>query len=264
MDSIPTQDKDNWKSIIRTYQNADWRRSLWQLTNTLVPYIGLWVLMCYALQISFWLTLPLSIIAAGFLVRIFIIFHDCTHGSFFPSQKWNEAVGFMAGVLVFTPFKAWRHKHAQHHASAGDLDNRGTGDVWTLTVKEYNKAPLGVKFRYRLSRNPILLFLVGPIYLFLIQQRFPAGLTKKEDRDSVHWTNLAILGCVVLISMAIGFKSFLIIQLLTLTFAASIGVWMFYIQHQFEGVYWERNEKWDYMTEAMQGSSFYKLPKILQ
>lgn len=256
--------KSNWKTIIRPYQNGEWPRSLWQLTNTLVPYMALWCVMYHTLHFSFTLTVVLSILSAGFLVRIFIIFHDCTHGSFFPSAKWNEVVGFLTGVLLFTPFHAWRYKHVRHHATAGDLDNRGTGDVWTLTVREYEEASLGTRLVYRLSRNPIVLFIIGPIYLFLIHQRFPFGLPKKRDRLSVHLTNLCLFGLIALLCWVMGFKNFMIIQLLTLAFAASAGVWIFYVQHQFEGMYWERNDKWDYVKQAMQGSSFYRLPKILQ
>jgi omega-6 fatty acid desaturase (delta-12 desaturase) len=206
----------------------------------------------------------LAVLASGFLIRIFIIFHDCGHGSFFKSQLANDTVGFIAGVITFTPYYHWRWEHAVHHAGSGDLDKRGTGDIWTMTVQEYLESSRWKRFAYRLARNPIVLFVIAPIFLFLIRQRFPSPGASKRERESVQWMNLAILGMVTGLIWIFGFKSYLLIQLTITGVGGAIGIWMFYVQHQFEGVYWERGEDWDYTAAALQGSSFYKLPKILQ
>lgn len=253
-----------WKRIIADYQKPSLPRALWQVTNTFVPYAALWYLMYHALQISWWLTIPLAVLAAGFLVRIFIIFHDCGHGSFFSSQTANNVLGFISGVFTLTPYFHWRWEHSVHHASAGDLDRRGTGDVWTMTVEEYLQSSRWKRFSYRLARNPFILFGIAPLYLFLIQQRIPSPKANKRERHSVYMMNIAILLSAIGFSIVFGWKAYLLLQLLVMGIAGSVGVWLFYVQHQFEGVYWEREENWDYTTAALQGSSFYKLPKILQ
>jgi len=253
-----------WKAIVLQYQQPSVWRALWQITNTVAPYAGLWYLMHLCLPISWWLVVPLAVLAAGFLVRVFIIFHDCGHGSYFKSAAANDAVGFLTGVLTFTPYYHWRWEHAIHHASAGDLDKRGTGDVWTMTVQEYLEASRWKKFAYRLARNPFILFVIAPMFLFLIQQRFPAAKASRRERHSVYAMNAAILGMAVALSFCFGFKAYLLIQLIILMVAGGAGVWMFYVQHQFEDVYWERGEDWSYVAAALQGSSFYKLPRILQ
>jgi len=253
-----------WKEVVAKYQQPSVWRSAWQLTNSLVPYAVLWYLMYRSLAVSYWLTVPLALLAAGFLVRIFIIFHDCGHGSFFKSRKANDFWGVILGVLTFTPYYLWRWEHAVHHASSGDLDRRGRGDVWTLTVQEYLESSRWKRFAYRLARNPFILFVLAPMYLFLVHQRFPTNGTAARERRSVHWTNLAILGVAVAMSAVFGWKAYLIIQFSLVVMAGSAGVWLFYVQHQFEGVYWERGDDWDYTAAALQGSSFYKLPKVLQ
>src|SRR3989338_3969087 len=156
-----------WQKVLSKYQSPRRLKSIWQLVNTIVPYVVLWYLMYLSLSVSYWLTLGLSVFAAGFLIRIFIIFHDCGHGSFFKSMKWNNFWGVVTGILTFTPYDYWRHEHAQHHAAAGNLDERGFGDIWTLTVSEYLKSPLGTRIKYRFARNPICLFIIGPAILFL-------------------------------------------------------------------------------------------------
>jgi omega-6 fatty acid desaturase (delta-12 desaturase) len=253
-----------WKELVTPYQTPAVGRSVWQVVNTLVPYAVLWYLMYRSLAVSYWLTWPLAILAAGFLVRVFIIFHDCGHGSFFKSRKANDALGFIGGVLTLTPYSHWRWEHAMHHASAGNLDKRGTGDVWTLTVREYLESSRGKRFAYRLARNPVVLFVLAPLFLFVIQQRFPALKAGRRERRSVYWTNLALLGVAAALSFTFGFKAYLLIQLTVMMVAGAAGVWLFYVQHQFEGVYWARHDEWDYTTVALQGSSFYKLPKVLQ
>ena len=220
--------------------------------------------MYRSLDVSYWITLPLAILAGALLVRVFIIFHDCGHGSFFKSRTANDVVGFLTGVLTFTPYYHWRWEHAIHHASAGHLDKRGTGDVWTLTVQEYLESSRWRRFAYRLARNPIILFVIAPLYLFLIRQRFVSAKANSRERWSVYWMNLAIFGMAAGLSAIYGIVPYLMIQLVVIAVAGSAGVWLFYVQHQFEDVYWERGDQWDYTAAALQGSSFYKLPRILQ
>jgi omega-6 fatty acid desaturase (delta-12 desaturase) len=253
-----------WKQIVARYQKPSTGRAVWQIVNTLVPYAALWCLMHFALAISWWLVVPLAVLLGAIMVRTFIIFHDCGHGSFFQSAKANHILGAVTGVLTFTPFYHWRWEHAIHHSSSGDLDRRGTGDVWTLTVQEYLEASRWKRFAYRLARNPVVLFVIAPVFLFLIQQRVPSLKAPARERYSVYWTNLALGGMAAGLIAIFGLKAYLIIQLTALVTAGAAGVWLFYVQHQFEGVYWERSEEWDYAEAALKGSSFYKLPKVLQ
>ncbi len=253
-----------WKAIIAKYQKQSMARGIWQIVNTLVPYIGLWVLMYFAINISYWLLIPLVILAGGFLVRVFIIFHDCGHGSFFKSQKANHILGSILGVIEFTPYFQWRWEHAIHHSTSGNLDKRGIGDIWIMTVKEYLEASKWKRIAYRFMRNPIVLFGFGPLVLFLVKHRFSTPQAPPRERKSVWWTNLGVLAMTVCMSLVFGFKAYLILQTCVMLVAGSLGIWLFYVQHQFEGVYWERGKDWDYLTAALEGSSFYKLPKILQ
>jgi omega-6 fatty acid desaturase (delta-12 desaturase) len=253
-----------WKEVVAKYQRPSWVRGLWQLTNTLIPYATLWYLMYLSCGVSYWIAGPLAVVAGGFLVRVFIIFHDCGHGSFLKSRRANDVLGFLTGVLAFTPYHHWRWEHALHHASAGDLDRRGTGDVWTLTVQEYLEASRWKRFAYRLARNPVVLFILAPLFLFLIKQRFASAKAARRERNSVYLTNLAVLVVSAGLSWLFGFKTFLVLQSIVILTAGAGGVWLFYVQHQFEGVYWERGNDWDYCTAALRGSSFYKLPRMLQ
>ncbi len=253
-----------WKEIVAKYQTPAHWRAVWQVVNSVVPYATLWALMYWSLSVSYWIAIPLAILAAGFLVRVFIIFHDCGHGSFFKSRLANDILGFVTGVLTFTPYYLWRWEHSIHHASSGDLDKRGLGDVWTLTVQEYLEASRWKKFAYRLARNPIVLFVIAPLFLFLIKHRFASAKAGKRERLSVQWANLAILLMAAGMSSVFGIEAYVLLQLIVLMVAGSAGVWLFYIQHQFEDVYWEHHGQWDYTAAALQGSSFYKLPRILQ
>jgi omega-6 fatty acid desaturase (delta-12 desaturase) len=253
-----------WRKIVARFQKPAAGRSSWQIVNTLIPYAALWYLMYLSLSVSWWLTLPLAILAGGFLVRVFIIFHDCGHGSFFKSRKANDAWGFVTGVLTFTPYYLWRWEHAVHHASSGDLDRRGLGDVWTLTVQEYLEASRWKRFAYRLARNPVVLFVLAPLFLFLVKHRIPPRKAGKRELHSVYWTNLAVFGMAAALAWIFGLKAYLVIQLTVMALAGSAGVWLFYVQHQFEGVYWARRGEWDYAEAALKGASFYKLPKVLQ
>lgn len=253
-----------WKKIVAEYQKPSFGRALWQMVNTLGPYCVLWYLMYVSVAVSWWLTVPLAILAGGFMVRVFIIFHDCGHGSFFKSEKANHALGFITGVLTFTPYFQWRGEHAAHHATSGDLDRRGVGDIWTLTVLEYLEASRWKRFAYRLARNPVVLFVLAPLFVFLIKHRIPQSWANRREHHSVYWTNLAVLAMAAGLTWMFGLKAYVLIQLIVLTVAGAAGFWLFYVQHQFEDVYWERKIGWDYTTAALQGSSFYKLPKVLQ
>jgi omega-6 fatty acid desaturase (delta-12 desaturase) len=250
--------------MVAGYQKPAIWRSLWQVVNSLVPYAALWYLAYLSLAVSWWITVPLAVLAGGFLVRVFIIHHDCGHGSFFKSRMANDVLGFITGVLTFTPYYQWRGEHALHHSTAGDLDRRGTGDVWTLTVQEYLESSRWNRFLYRLARNPVVLFVIAPLFLFIVKHRFTSPKATRRERHSVYWTNLAVLALATGLSLIFGLKAYLVIQLTAMMVAGSAGVWLFYVQHQFEGVYWERRGAWDYTAAALQGSSFYKLPKVLQ
>jgi acyl-lipid omega-6 desaturase (Delta-12 desaturase) len=172
--------------------------------------------------------------------------------------------GYLAGLLTFTPYYHWRWEHALHHATAGDLDRRGVGDVWTLTVQEYLQSSRWKRFSYRLARNPIVLFVLAPLFLFVVLQRFPSANATRRERNSVRWMNLAILALMIGMSALFGILPYLVIQLTAMAVAGSAGVWLFYVQHQFEDAYWERGDDWDYTAAALKGSSFYQLPRVLQ
>jgi len=263
-DDQPSAETPAWKQVVAKYQRPSIWRSAWQIVNSVGPYAVLWYGMYLLQPISIWLALPLAVLAGAFLVRVFIIFHDCGHGSFFKSRKANDIVGTLTGILCLTPYYQWRWEHSLHHATAGDLDRRGTGDIWTLTVQEYLEASRWKRFAYRLARNPIVLFVLAPLFLFVIQQRFPFPKGGTRERYSVYLTNVALLGMGAGMVWVFGWKVYLALQLTVMLVGGSAGVWLFYIQHQFEGVYWQRREEWDYAQAALQGSSFYKLPKLLQ
>ncbi len=256
--------KHGWRQIVADYQSSDLTRSAWQVANSVVPYLALWYIAYRLLAISYWLTLPVVLLAAGFMVRVFIIFHDCGHGSFFRSRTANDVVGFLTGILTFTPYHDWRAEHARHHATSGNLDQRGSGDVWTMTVKEYREASLWRRLGYRLYRNPLVLFGVAPMYVFLLQQRFPRRGSSARARMSVHITNLALVAILWPLLKTIGLRAILLVELPLIAAAGAAGIWLFYVQHQFEGVYWERHDERDFVAAAMQGSSLYALPRVLQ
>ncbi len=256
--------KATWQKLVAPYTQSDLRHSLRQLANSLLPYIALWVAMIYSLRISYWITLALIVPAAGFLVRVFIIFHDCGHGSFFKSREANRRVGFFLGILVYTPSEAWWHAHAIHHATAGNLDRRGMGDVPTLTVEEYQNAGWFKRLSYRVFRFPPVMFLVGPFISFLIGPRIPTATMSRNERTSVYLTDLGLLLLGGLIVLAGGWQAYVLIQLPVMWLAGVVGIWLFYIQHQFEDSYWVNNSQWDYTRAAFEGASYYQLPKVLQ
>ena len=239
-------------------------KSVWQLINTVVPFIILWYLAYKSLSVSYLLAVVPSLLAAGFMTRIFIIFHDCTHYSFFKSRRANRIVGTCMGVLTLFPFRSMGHDHAIHHATSGNLDKRGTGDIWTLTVDEYVAAPFRLRLAYRLYRNPFVMFGLGPIYVFLLKNRFNRKGARQKERMNTYLTNIIIVAVVAILCWAIGWQSFLLVHGTIFLIAGSVGIWLFYVQHTFEDSYFEEDKDWEYVKAAVEGSSFYKLPKILQ
>jgi omega-6 fatty acid desaturase (delta-12 desaturase) len=248
------------------YKLPDRWKSCWQVVNSLLPFCGLWYLMYLSISWSYWLTLLLAVPAAGFLVRIFIIQHDCGHHSFFRSRRVNDALGYACGILTLTPYHFWKRTHARHHVSSGDLSHRGQGDVGVLTVGEYlNRTRFG-RLRYRLYRNPVVMFAIGAGFLFLIHQRFTFSIPRswRRERMSVHSTNAGILAMIVLAWCTIGLPTFFLIHLPIVILAAAIGSWLFFVQHQFEDAYWQPHESWEFTRSALDGSSYYRLPRVLQ
>ncbi len=241
------------------------RRSVWEFFSTLIPYLGIWTLSVYLSKhdVPWYFMLPLFVLGGLFMVRLFIIFHDACHGSFFKNKTWNLWLGRLTGLLTFTPFEAWRQAHNRHHASSGDLDRRGVGDVWTMTSDEFRKASKLKRLGYRLYRNPIVMFGLGPFFMLLISNRLSAKADKQPIKNSIRLTNLALLIWILALGWFIGFKIYLMIQLPIIFVGGLIGIWLFYVQHQFEGTYWSKNEQWDVIQAALKGSSYYQLPALL-
>lgn len=249
---------------VAPYEKAEMMRSVRQLCNTLIPFLAIWVVAYWSLSVSYWLTLGLAVVNAGLLTRIFIIFHDCCHYSFFKNRKLNKWVGTLTGVLTLVPYSQWQHEHAMHHATSSNLDKRGVGDIWVLTVKEYQEASIWTKIGYRLYRNPIVMFGLGPTYVFLISYRFNRKGARKEERLNTYLTNLLIVLIATILSLTIGWQAFLLVQAPIFLISGTIGVWLFYVQHTFEDSYFEPDANWQYVSAAVEGSSYYKLPKVLQ
>ena len=262
----PRLAKPAWYYTTSKYGQSSRGKSLWQVTNTLVPYFALWAAMIYTLQqqYPYWVTLLLAALAGSVLVRVFILFHDCCHSSFFASRRANAILGYVTGILTFTAFEDWRQVHNRHHATAGDLDRRGVGDIWTMTIEEYLSAPLRRRFAYRFYRHPFILLGVGSALLFLVLHRFSSKGAGPRERRSVFCTNMALLFVLGGATWTIGLGTYLLIQAPIILIAGSLGSWLFYIQHQFEDVYWIRHKSWDPLRVALEGSSYFKLPKILQ
>ena len=260
----PLPSVKEWKRIVAPFTKPSPAKATWQVANSLGSYVALWIVMYFTLSVSYWLTFAIALLAGAILVRVFIIFHDCGHGSFYKSKRANTIIGFISGVFTFTPYSHWKWEHSVHHSASGDLDRRGTGDVWTMTVDEYLASSRWKRFAYRVVRNPFILFVFAPPILFVIRERFSSAGAKPQQRRSIWQMNLTIgLLSLALISIY-GWLPFLFIQATTILIASISGVWLFYVQHQFEGVYWEREDDWDFTSAALEGSSFYKLPKVLQ
>lgn len=258
------QDQLTLRRQIVPYEKSEMWKSIFQLLNTVIPFIAVWYLAYKSLSISYFLTLALAIIGAGLLTRIFIIFHDCTHYSFFKSRKANDVLGTITGIITIFPYRKWQHEHAIHHASSGNLDKRGVGDIWALTVDEYLKSSLWTKFSYRFYRNPFVMLILGPIYVFLIKNRFNHRDARAKERMNTYITNIAIAAIVTVFCLTIGWQSFLLVQGPIFLISGAAGIWLFYVQHTYEDSYFEPDEDWDYVKAAVEGSSFYKLPKVLQ
>lgn len=258
------QSTKNLRKQVAPYEKSQTRESVIQILNTIVPFIVLWYLAYQSLSISYLLTLALEIVAAGFLIRIFIIFHDCCHHSFFKNRTANKILGTITGVLTLFPYDQWAHDHSVHHATSSNLDKRGTGDIWTLTVEEYIAAPLSLKIGYRLYRNPLVMFILGPIYVFVLKNRFNRKEARTKERNNLYLTNVLLAATVGLLCWAIGWENFLLIQGPIFLISGSAGIWLFYVQHTFEDGYFEGDKEWEYVKAAVEGSSFYKLPKLLQ
>jgi omega-6 fatty acid desaturase (delta-12 desaturase) len=261
----PTKEID-WNNLLATYRSPSPWRSLFQLGNTVVPFVTIWLVMLWSLQYGYWITLLLAAPAALLLMRLFILQHDCGHGSFFKSRRANDFLGFVLGVVTLVPYTYWRRTHAIHHATSGNLDLRNFGDIDTLTVKEYLCLSKAKRLRYRLYRHPAVMLLVGPAYQFILKHRLPLDIPKSWKREwaSVHRTNLALLLVVTTLWLTIGMQRFLLVQLPITVIAGSVGVFLFYIQHQYEDTYWRYREAWNYYDAGLQGSSHYILPKVFQ
>jgi omega-6 fatty acid desaturase (delta-12 desaturase) len=253
-----------WHQALAPYAQPDRARALRCLASSVAPYLALWVLMYLSLRVSYLLTLALALPTAGFLVRAYIVFHDCTHGSFLASKRANRWLGTVLGLLVFATFGCWKHNHAVHHATAGDLDRRGVGDVPTLTVAEYRQRSWRGRLAYRLFRNPLVMFGLGPIFALMVQPRIVPRNARPRIKRAVRATNLALLVLVGGVCWLIGWRQLLLVQMPTLMLAGAAGIWLFYVQHQFEEVYWEGAERWSYADAALRGSSYLKLPRVLQ
>ncbi len=258
--------RPEWYQTLMAFKRPDHTKAVWQMVNTFGLYVLAWALMILNLggYQSGWIHIYLLVIAAGLQVRIFIIFHDCCHQTFLASRRMNTLLGHICGVLTFTPYESWRRSHGIHHNTVNDLDRRGRGDVWTLTVDEYRAASRFKRLRYRLFRNPLVLLIIGPVYLFLFDYRFPEKGDQRKQIRSLHMTNLGIAALVAAACWLVGWRAYLLIQLPIILISGAGGVWLFYVQHQFEGAYWARHEVWDPMKAALKGFSFYQLPKLLQ
>ena len=256
----------DWLPVLNGYREIDRLRSVFEIAVTAIPFALLWVAMWFALQWSVWLTLAIAVPAAGFLLRLFMIQHDCGHGAFFRRRISNDWTGRILSVLTLTPYDAWRRSHAIHHASSGNLDERGIGDITTLTVSEYLTRNRFSRFAYRLYRNPLVLFGIGPAYHFLLRSRVPmvGSYTHWRSWISPMTTNASIAVCAAGMIWLVGLRPFLLVQLPIVLLASSIGVWLFYVQHQFEHTFWESRDDWTVHEAALRGSSHYDLPPLLR
>ncbi|HTX72181.1 MAG TPA: fatty acid desaturase [Rectinemataceae bacterium] len=258
--------RPQWTDSLRSYENGQTARSLLQLASSVLPYLALGFLMHLALIRSwpYWVVLLLSLPAAGFLVRTFILQHDCGHGSFFRSRVANSIVGSICGFLTFTPYFDFKKSHAMHHGTVANLDRRGAGDVWTMTLDEYCSAPPLTRFVYRAVRNPFFFFLVLPPLIFVLFNRFPQKYSGRRELLSILLTDLVVAAAVYLTIRTVGFGAYVAVQGPTIYFASMAGVWLFFIQHQYENVYWAHDADWDPIRASLEGSSFYDLPPVLR
>jgi acyl-lipid omega-6 desaturase (Delta-12 desaturase) len=253
-----------WREQLGPYAEPSVRRGLRDIATSALPYLVLIAAMYLLLQFSDLVVLALAVPAAGFLLRTFIVFHDCAHGSFLPSRSANRYVGMACGFLVFSPFGSWRHEHAVHHATAGDLDHRGKGDVETKTVAEYRALSKPGRLGYRLLRNPFVMLVLGPLWALMLQPRLIPGWARRRYWREIVLTDIALIAVLGGLCVLLGWSAVLLVQLPCAMLAGAAGVWLFYVQHQFDGVYWRRHDDWSYAASALRGSSYLKLPRMLQ
>ena len=256
----------SWAARLAQYKDPVLRRSVWQLAINAVLFAGAWAIMYLSLGVSYWLTLLLAVPAAFMLIRLFIVQHDLGHGAFFRSSRMADVLGSIIGVLTLTPYHYWKKTHAMHHATSGNLEHRGFGDIDTLTVDEYTALSPWGRFKYRVYRHPAVLFGVGAVLHFFVRHRIPTIVprTWTRERRSILWTDVGLAGFIVLMGMLVGFREFFLVHVPLMALSGSIGVWLFYVQHQFEPTYWEHDERWIYEEAALAGSSYLRLPRVLQ
>jgi len=260
--NAPETSRRKWKQELAPYLRVDRRRSLGQIANVVVPYLGVWVL-AYLIRPGAWLAIGLGLIATVFLMRMYSLFHDLTHNSTFSSRAANRRWGYLLGFLLFTPYRWWQRQHSLHHASTGNLDQRGPGEIYTMTVAEYEAASQPRRFAYRLYRNPLLMLFVGPTLVFLFARRFPQSGMTRRILLSVVVTNLALVAWVTAWTLLVGWQTFLLIQGTTLVAGGAVAAWMLYIQHQYEETYYQGSDEWRFELAALQGSSYLELPRPL-
>jgi omega-6 fatty acid desaturase (delta-12 desaturase) len=257
-------DHGSWRESLSAYARPRRLRSVLDIVTSVLAYLAMTVALYFALKVSPALVLALAPLSGVFLLRTYIIFHDCSHGSFLASRRANAWLGTFCGLLVLSPFVRWRHDHAVHHATSGDLDKRGVGDLPTLTVAEYQQRSRRGRLAYRMIRNPLVMFGFGPVFAMIVGPRIVARHAPPRMRNSVIRTDLALLAIGGALVWAIGIGNFLLIWAPGALLAGAAGIWLFYVQHQFEDAYWQRSEQWSYADSALRGSSFLKLPKPLQ
>ena len=255
-----------WIPLVAPYQVADTRKAVGQICNSFLPFLAAWTLMYLSLRVHYALTLLLCIPTIGLFVRIFIIQHDCGHGSFLGSRRANDILGFVCGIITLIPYFEWRKNHAIHHATTSHLERRGTGDIWTLTVSEYLRASWWGRFKYQFYRNPFFLFLVAPALQLVLLHRFPWSKQTQwtRERSGILWTNVLLIALYAVLGSLLGWREVLMVQLPLVALVGTVGMWLFYVQHQFENTYWAKDADWDYERAALQGSSYFKLPRLLQ
>jgi acyl-lipid omega-6 desaturase (Delta-12 desaturase) len=260
----PGPTRQPWRETLAPFAVPCLRCGLLAVATSVVPYLALCAVMYLTLDVSPALTAVLAIPAAGFLLRVFVMFHDCAHGSLLPSRRANAVLGTVLGLLVLSPFRRWRHDHAVHHATSGDLERRGVGDIVTLTVTEYWARPWRGRVAYRLVRNPLVMFGLGPVFAMIVGPRIVARGARPRMRNSVLGTDAALVGLIGVLCWLIGWRDFLIVWAPPALLAGSVGIWLFYVQHQFEDAYWQSGDDWTYSDAALRGSSHLKLPRLLQ
>jgi acyl-lipid omega-6 desaturase (Delta-12 desaturase) len=260
----PASPSAPWRETLAPFARPCVKRGSLQIATSAVPYLALCVAMYLTLPVSPLIAIALAVPAAGFLVRVFVVFHDCAHGSLFPSKRANAQVGTVLGLLVLSPFRRWRHDHAVHHATSGDLDRRGVGDIVTLTVAEYRARSRRGRLGYRLLRHPLVMFGLGPVFAMIVGPRIVARGARPRMRNSVLATDAALVILVAALCWLIGWEKLLVVWAPAALLAGSVGIWLFYVQHQFEDAYWENGADWTYADAALRGSSYLKLPKVLQ